>query len=59
MIENATRNTIVLVRGYEIREQLSDSQESDENLDGVMHISLSQERFKIFNADQNFITKLQ
>lgn len=39
MMENSNKNDIVLVKGYKIDEQLTDSQSSDENLDGAMHVS--------------------
>ena len=52
-------NNIILVGGYTIIEQLKEKQYSDENLDGAMHLLLSQESSKIFNADQYFRTKLQ
>ena len=59
MIGNAITNNIVLVRVHDIKEQLYDFQDSDEKLDGAMHISLSRESSDIFSADQIFINKLQ
>ena len=41
MMVNATRNQIILVRGYKISEHISYSEKSDESLDGAIHIALS------------------
>ena len=59
MMIHAHVNNVILVRGYTIKEQLEENQLSDENLDGGMHVSFSQESSEIFCADQLFLSDLQ
>ena len=49
----------VLLRGYDIKEQLRTKQNSEENLDGTLNVCLSQETETMFKNDNSFIEMLQ
>ena len=59
MMINAEITEKVLARGYIIEEQLSMREHSEQNGDGTVNISLSQESETMFRDDYTFIKKLQ
>ena len=58
MIESM-KEKIVLVRGYDLLEQMRTKQNSDVNFDGSVNICLSQETEQMFKNDITFIEELQ
>ena len=58
MIEAEVQKKILL-RGYDLKEQLRTKQNCEDNLDGTLNVCLSQETETMFKNDNSFIEMLQ
>ena len=58
-MQKSINNDKVLVRGYSLEEQISVNQNEEENHDGAINISLSQDTEVTFSRDGDFLKQLQ